>query len=315
MKENEEDMVIQDLTEFLGDYPLYKEYEAITNYQRGPEGYTEPFDLHGQTFNYLCPNEKKLKVFELNITTEYGEYWKDTSCSETIPSEFLDNDGKLDFIHYYEGKCTTCKECNVSFLLHIYTKEAIPQEKVKTIWTNPKKDPFYNKHISIYIEKVGEYPEKEAQVSKEFTKYFDRESCNWYFKAKKLSYENMGIGAFAYYRRIIEKELIRFMTDISSLKGSSEELKKLIDEYERTNKVHLLYENTYKYLPPSLQGLGKNPLKLLYQQTSQGLHNLSDEECMNRSKRIDSLLEFVVKKINEEMHEVKEIRNLLKDLK
>lgn len=316
MKGNEEEMVIHNLTEFLGDYPLYKEYEVITNYQRGPEGYTEPFDLHGQTFNYFCPNEKKIKVFELNLTTEYKEYWQNTACSESIPTAFLDKDGRLDFVHYYEGKCTNCKECNVSFLLHVYSKEVIPHEKVVTVWLKPEKDPFYNKRLSIYIEKVGEYPQKEAQVSKEFTKYFDRESCNWYYKAKKMLYENMGIGAFAYYRRIVEKELIHFMTDISNLdNSSSDELKKLIDEYEKTNKVHLLYENTYKHLPPSLQGLGENPLKLLYQQTSKGLHNLSEEECIDASILVDSLLEFTVKKINEEKHEVKAIREQLKKLK
>ena len=77
----------------------------------------------------------------------------------------------------------------------------------------------------------------------------------------------------------------------------------------------MIYENIFDYLPSSLKGLGDNPFQLLYKQTSKGLHNLSEKECLERAHNINQLLKFVIRKLNEEKSEILEIRQVIKELK
>jgi len=101
----------------------------------------------------------------------------------------------------------------------------------------------------IFIEKVGVYPKIEIEVDKTLNKYFDRETRQWYYKALKSLNENLGIGAYAYFRRIIEKELIQIVKNISTdISNNSDKIKNLLTQFDKHNKVHLLYENIYQYL-------------------------------------------------------------------
>lgn len=307
---------LRNLNRFLEEYPLFKKFEAVTEYIVQYESYTDPFDFHGQTFNYLCPIENEIRVFELSPTSTFKEYWGKFPAMEHISSNFIDDEGKLNYIHHFEGTCTCCKKFKVDFLLHTWSDKVIPTEKIERIYADPTKDPLHKNPVNIFIEKVGEYPERITSTDKDLSKFFDRESNNWYYKAKKSLDDRFGIGAFAYFRRIIEKELIHMMKDIAKLEDvKSDKLNNLIGEYEQTNKIHLLYENTYEFLPPSLKTLGENPFKLLYKQTSKGLHNLSEEDCLIRAEAIDSLLKFVIKKIHEEKHEMKKMKGFIDSLK
>jgi len=70
-----------------------------------------------------------------------------------------------------------------------------------------------------------------------------------------------------------------------------------------------------KYLPKSLQELGDNPIRLLYEQLSGGIHEFSDEECINKSQSIDTLLRYVIRKVNEEKYQLEDVRNAMKNLR
>ena len=305
----------ENLNSFLEEYPLYKPFEAVTEYKRTCEGYTDPFMLYGQTFNYLCPNENEQKVFSLTIPESFIEYWGKFP-DDGIPDLLIDEDGKLNYIQHFEGKCTCCKISKIDFLLHIWSDNPIPQETIEVICHDPSSDPLKQNPVNIYIEKIGEYPIRKAIIDKEISKFFDRESNNWYYKAKKSLENNLGIGAFSYYRRILEKELLHILAEVGKLKNShSSNINELIKEYKETNKVHLLYENVYEYLPLSLKALGDNPLKLLYKQISAGLHNLTEDECLKKSEAIDFVLTFVIRKLYEEKSEMKKAISLISELK
>lgn len=111
-------------------------------------------------------------------------------------------------------------------------------------------------------------------------KYLDREYCHWYYKAKKSLEDNLGIGAFAYLRRIIQKELLSIVRDVSQLEGANERMQSLVARHEKSSTPHLIYEDIFDYLPKSLKALGDNPFKILYKQTSEGLHRLSENDCL-----------------------------------
>ncbi|MBT3547224.1 MAG: hypothetical protein HN487_06000, partial [Flavobacterium sp.] len=76
-----------------------------------------------------------------------------------------------------------------------------------------------------------------------------------------------------------------------------------------------IYDNIFQHLPNSLKVLGDNPIKLLYNQTSEGLHSLKESESLEKASKILVLLEFVIKKINEERSEIKDLKDIVKGLK
>jgi hypothetical protein len=53
----------------------------------------------------------------------------------------------------------------------------------------------------------------------------------------------------------------------------------------------------------------------LYNQTSEGLHSLKESESLEKASKILVLLEFVIKKINEERSEIKDLKDIVKGLK
>lgn len=168
----------------------------------------------------------------------------------------------------------------------------------------------------IFIEKIGAWPPIKVSPDKLITKHFDRESNLWYYKGINCIQENYGIGAYAYFRRIVEKELIHIINDIKELPSShTKEIEKLLEAHNANPKVSTIYDNIFQHLPESLKTLGDNPIKLLYKETSDGLHNLTEDECLKKAEIIRKILEFVFKKIKEEKSEIKDLRELIKSLK
>ena len=309
------------LSDFFSSQPLYSPVLLDEDYVN-PIGVEGPFDFQGTTFSHYCVQEQETRTFEIELPKSSSDFWG-KQMGGVVPKEVL-HDDKLDFIHHFVGNCRSCKIFHIDFLVHVWSTEPISVDLLRTVRRErsfPPQDgrPVQTldiKHNHIYIEKVGVNPQTKLILDKTLTKYFDRETNNWYFKGKKAISENLGIGAFAYFRRIIEKELFSIVNDISKLNSSdSARIDSLIIDYNKHGKVYPLYQNIFNYLPKSLQSLGDNPLELLYKQTSQGLHNITEQECLDKAAQIDLILTFVIKKINEEKSEILDVRNAMKLLK
>ena len=299
--------------------PLYAPFKAVENYIRQSHAYTNPFEIKGATFSFHCAKEDEVRTFELHLTEANSKYFG-AMLGDRIAPELFAKDGRLDFEHHFVGACKSCKEYHVDFLLHVYTDKPIPQDQSNTIRFDPDNhtqhpaDEYEKERANLYIEKIGA-PKTKVIISKAIEKYLDRESCNWFYKSKVALADGLGIGAFAYFRRIIEKELIRMVDDIAALTSADPALSALVAKHRAGTKPHLIYDDIYNYLPKSLQALEANPLKLLYQQTSEGLHNLSEVECLQKAKQIEIVLEFVITKINEEKSTMLEVKNAVKMLR
>ncbi len=301
-------LLIHPLSNFLSNTPVFTPFKAVENYTRHCYGYTSPFEIKGSTFSFHCDKEEDLITFELVLTQATEEHFGHMR-GDQIPDELFDKEGRLDYHHHFIAECKSCKEFHVDFLLHIYSDKPIPKDQ-----SDRPADELESDRANIFIEKIGG-PKVKITIKKSIEKYLDRESRNWFFKAKKSLSDNLGIGAFAYLRRIIEKELVGIIDNIAALPAADPALKDMVIKYQNTNKPHLIYDDIFPYLPKSLQSLDANPLKLLYQQTSEGLHSLSEADCLDRAKQIKVLLEFVIVKINEEKSTMLDVKNAIKLLR
>lgn len=227
---------------------------------------------------------------------------------------FYFNKNKDRYINYsFTLKCS-CQQCNVHNTYFLINVQSLTNNNDFT----DKEDRFYKDSISDFIiSKKGIYPLQDLKLNKSVQKFLDRESSGWYYKANKCLNEGLAIGAFAYFRRIIEKELLHIVEFVKKVNpDKSVEVEELINEYNNGGKkANILYEGILKYLPASLQSLGDNPIKILYKKTSGGLHEYDEERCTELSNSINKLLEFVIEKLYEEREQVSIVKNIIKDLK
>jgi len=307
------------LNGFLENYPLFTPFKAVEGYVRSAPDYTDPFEFHGLTFSFYCDQENNEKTFELEVPESSKKHFGQMA-SDKIARELFDKQGRLDYVHHFIGRCRSCKEFHVDFLLHIYTDKEIPDSYDNFQKQDPETgklvhaDSLLPDRANIFIEKLGA-PAVKIKIEKFIEKYLDRESCGWYYKSKKSLADNLGIGAFAYLRRIIEKELMSIVQDVSDLDGADKRIKEVISKHQQALSPHLVYDDIFEYLPRSLQVLGDNPFRMLYKYTSEGLHRLSEADCLERSKNIEMVFEFVIKKINEERSEILAVKQAIKALK
>ncbi len=297
------------MRDFLTSYNLYDAYILNDVFSFNETTYTNPFDFIGETFEYHCEYENKSTLFELDLDEPIKKYLSALPAYGILDECYTN--GRVDFTFKAIGKCKSCRTYNIYFLLRVYTTTESSQSKGK--------DPLKNSTfpaITLCLEKVGSYPKPQTTVNKAVLKHFDREAGTWYYKASALLSQGYGIGAFAYFRRIIERDLINIIQEIKKLPDSDAiGISKLINEYNKNSKNYVIYDNIFHLLPNSLKVLGENPIQMLYQQTSEGLHSLSEEECLERSKSILMLLDFTIMKIYEERSTLKDIKEAIKKLK
>lgn len=272
-----------EIADFISDKPLYSKLELNSSFSTANK-----FDR--LTFNFYCEFDQKDETFELTayptrnpfrdkLNTGNLNYWKSS-------------DEKFSLTQHYKGVCKKCNKFHIDFLLNTYVGEN-----------------------GVFLRKIGQYPPYEITPEKIILKYLNKEDKENYKKALLLLSQSFGIGAFSYLRRIVENEIIKIIEDLSKLDfPESDKIKELLEKYNENHQMKSLIDGINDYLPGTLKNIGNNPIKVLYSQLSGGIHSFSEDECFKKAQLIDTLLKFVIKKINEEQSEIKLAREALNKL-
>ena len=118
-----------------------------------------------------------------------------------------------------------------------------------------------------------------------------------------------GIGALAYFRRVIENKvnaLIDLIAEVARTANFELEQLSHIDEIKNDRRVDVRIEFASKILPMHLRPGGHNPLDKLYAAASAGLHGESDEDCLQIFEDAKFVFEYLFKNLtvtNEEARE------------
>ena len=116
---------------------------------------------------------------------------------------------------------------------------------------------------------------------------------NLFLLGRRCENQGMGIGAFVYYRRVIESqknrifdELIRVISKISPDDGVLKEIEAAKAETQFTRAV----DKIKHALPQALFINGYNPLTLLHSALSKGVHEHNDDECLELASSVRTVL-------------------------
>jgi hypothetical protein len=146
------------------------------------------------------------------------------------------------------------------------------------------------------IEKVGQYPpwsiEPDAHVKEAVG-----EHLHLYKKGLICESQGYGIAAYAYYRRIVELIINSLLDDIGKMMDgmpNHDEFVAKIEEVRGDRQASNKIEVVKEMLPPVLSPGGLNPLGVIYGALSGGIHNDSEEECLELAQMIRESLVFLL---------------------
>jgi tetratricopeptide (TPR) repeat protein len=168
---------------------------------------------------------------------------------------------------------------------------------------------------SDYILKVGQYPEIDISIDKDFEIALG-ESSKLFRKGLVCEAQGYGIGAYAYYRRIVESIIDDLLNDIYDLVSDEDkkQYKLALDEIKKTNQASDKIALVKDHLPYHLRINGVNPLGTLYQNLSEGLHSKTDNECINLAQEIRIVLVYLIKQVVRTKNDKKEFTESQKRL-
>jgi hypothetical protein len=164
--------------------------------------------------------------------------------------------------------------------------------------------------VSLEMSKIGEHPPFGPITPARLISLIggDRDI---FLKGRRCENQGLGIGAFAYYRRVVENQKSRILDNIIAAAEKTRATPEMItalrsakDEQQFKKAV----EDVKDAIPESLLIDGHNPLTLLHSALSDGLHARTDEECLELAQAIRLVLADLAERISQALKDDRELK-------
>lgn len=151
-----------------------------------------------------------------------------------------------------------------------------------------------------YVMKVGQEPPWDISLDRNLEKLLG-DHAEYYKKGLICESQGYGIGAFSYYRRITEEIIDQLLTEIADLipSGDREAYNKALEQAKKTTVAQDKIELVKDLLPEILKPDNVNPLSILHDTLSRGLHSKPDEQCLELAGIVRDALVFLVNQVLE----------------
>ncbi|MCH7993583.1 MAG: hypothetical protein IIB57_03970 [Planctomycetes bacterium] len=142
-------------------------------------------------------------------------------------------------------------------------------------------------------------------------KLLDKDTNKLFQQGRRGESLGMGMGAFIYYRRVVDNLkdtlLDRIIAVAESLEANPAQIEAL-----RSAKAEPSFKRQVagfkKVFPPSLLIKGHNPLALLYAALSKGVHEMTDDECLTAASDIRTVLTSVATRASQLLRDETELK-------
>jgi len=164
--------------------------------------------------------------------------------------------------------------------------------------------------------KFGELPTYGPPVSPKLIKLIgpDRDE---FLKGRRCENQGLGVGSFIYYRRVVENQKNRILEQVIKVSekiGASKEkidtLKNAIKETQFSKALNMAKDS----IPESLLINGHSPILLLHSALSEGVHALTDEQCLELAGNIRIVLGELSERLSQALKDEAELNKALSSL-
>ncbi len=197
--------------------------------------------------------------------------------------------GTLAFLPY---ECRNCQQTIKTFALSLTTQDGDLGGTATKYGENP---PFGPHTPGRLITLVG--PDRDA-----------------FLKGRRAENLGLGIGAFAYYRRVVENQKDRLLSEIirvAERTGAAPEMVTTLQAAKRETQFSKAVEAVKDAIPETLKIQGHNPLTLLHSALSEGLHAQTDEECLAAAGDVRVVLQVVAERAAAALKDDAELKSAL----
>jgi hypothetical protein len=255
--------------EFLESHPLYKKFKTSWKFNPNYEHTRIPLkNIPKPAIHMFCEVCHSEQTFNMSNSYFSGAFEQNNPIH-----------GEVKEIRYI---CSSCQKGLRIFL--VYFGHTDTKDK--------------NGYLEIVIQKVGQIPAWSIEMDKELEKLLGTHA-DYYKRGLINESQGYGIGAHAYFRRITEDiidDLLDLIYDLIE-PAEKEKYKTVLDQTKLTRVTQEKIDLVKDLLPDSLKPDGVNPLGVLHSALSEGLHELSDEECMEQAELIRNSLVFLINQI------------------
>ena len=203
-------------------------------------------------------------------------------------------DGKWEFF-YVTYRCSNCRKTEKTF--------ALAAKKIKDVTLG-------------LCYKLGEMPSYGPPASSRLIKLIgpDRET---FLKGRRCENQGLGVGAFAYYRRVVENQKNRILERIIEVAKKVGAADSDIEALEAA-KAEIQFKKALKSVRDSIPQVllinGQNPLTLLHSALSEGLHDRADEECLQLANSIRIVLSELSDRLSQALKDEAELNRAVAHL-
>lgn len=164
-------------------------------------------------------------------------------------------------------------------------------------------------------EKLGQYPRHDASIDPRLLKLLGEDRF-YYRRGRECEVVGYGIGAFGYYRRVVEDVIARLLGELRELipESERESYETALASVAADQRASVKIEAVKDLLPSSLRIDGHNPLSLLHSLLSEGLHSLDEQEILTKSEQMRALLDYLLIEISEKKNRTADAKEAMKGL-
>jgi hypothetical protein len=138
-----------------------------------------------------------------------------------------------------------------------------------------------------------------------------------FLSGRRCENQGLGIGAFAYYRRVVENQKNRILDEIirvSAKLGVPDSAMTTLANAKTEIQFKKAIESVKDALPQVLLINGQNPLTLLHAALSEGLHAQSDERCLEIAQAVRVVLAELSERLGQALKDEAELNDAVSRL-
>lgn len=267
----------------LMPWRVFLEDCPINSAQKVSEYYERDGDGY-EPFRRLSPT-LRLHCYKCNGVRNFNGRW-------THHRGFRESCVVYDFLEY------TCKDCEEASKTFCVISEAID-----------------DKGNGIAV-KIGEYPELHLELPRSLEKLLG-DDYSLFVRGLTCEKRGLGIGAFTYYRRVVESQknhLIAEILRVAEKLGAPQEVTNKLKATQNEKQFSRAVDSLKDSIPESLLVDSHNPLKLLHSALSICVHSESDEQCLRMAHSIRMVLADLAERIKLALGEQDELRSAVSGL-
>ena len=282
----------QTLSEFLQSTPP-NQWRHISNLSVEKVEYTSSYpavstELNTPDLELHCSDDScnGVRFFRCtNIFSSAGPYFEENTLKE--------NNANYLYVIY---QCSNCQKTQKVFALAV---------KLST-----------NEEFAGLCRKLGELPLYGPPVPSRLIKLIGPDK-DAFIKGRNCENQGLGIGAFTYYRRVVEnqknrilKEIVKVFQKVGVSQDKIDTLHEAIKETQFSKALGMAKD----VMPESLLINGHSPILLLHHALSRGVHELSDEECLQFASTVRLVLGELSERLSDILKDKAELTEAISTL-